>query len=775
MRSHTWVKKGLIAGVFIVAALSTATGEETKISKVEQRVAKLGLEMNQPRRYLDLAARTFAELQAKQSNQTYSDDDLWDEALQVVATKENMSLAHLRADIDAFITALKANPNAGFLDKARMDFAGKRFLASAENAGHMAEVCEDWLKANEKSGALATPELEQVRRGIFQSRKLQGLALGAAKKFADSNIAYQEAIRAVNREAAPREWADLQVLWDKNLPMVLGNTTAANEEEESEEEAKESREAPEFHSREAQPQTYDSFVVYELADTAKERQMQKTQRALLRDAVKECRLALGVYTREAQPLDWARVQYSLAIALRDQAEWTTGVEQVALLGEAVKACRSSLEVRTRDSLPREWATTQNTLAALLSAQAEASMGAERSRLIPEAVAACRLALEAYAQEALSPDWASAQYNLANALRYQAEGSKGSERASLYGEAIKAYRSSMEVDTRSTRPWVWAAIQHDLANSLKEQAVAGDKAEKEKLLRESVKAYRLAMEINTPDTFPEAWARLQTDLAATLRTQAVAGEGVKRAKLFGEAVDAYRLALQHFKREAHPTEWAIVQHNLATTLRAQAKASKGVERASLLGESIEAYRLALEVTTREAQPQEWATLQRNLANALSDETDICEGKERVRYSMEAISACRASMQVVGVTPEMKDLLVELLGSHSYYLLFTKRSKEAIEAAAEALNLAPTERWIRTNQAHGYLLSGQFAQAEAIYTKYAHEVLNDDETFAQVVRHDFAELRKAGIDHPDMARIESLLGIEPKSQANGAKGGSYEAPN
>jgi hypothetical protein len=67
-------------------------------------------------------------------------------------------------------------------------------------------------------------------------------------------------------------------------------------------------------------------------------------------------------------------------------------------------------------------------------------------------------------------------------------------------------------------------------------------------------------------------------------------------------------------------------------------------------------------------------------------------------------------------------------------------------------------IATNQAHGYLLSGQFEKAEAIYRQHAREKTNDRQTFAEAVLDDFAKLRQRGIDHPDMKKIEKLLRAE-----------------
>ncbi|WP_295442480.1 hypothetical protein [uncultured Thiodictyon sp.] len=62
---------------------------------------------------------------------------------------------------------------------------------------------------------------------------------------------------------------------------------------------------------------------------------------------------------------------------------------------------------------------------------------------------------------------------------------------------------------------------------------------------------------------------------------------------------------------------------------------------------------------------------------------------------------------------RPMLVQTLGNRSFALRLDRQYREAIAAAEEALALDPTQVWIMTNQAHGYLLSGQFDQAEAIY--------------------------------------------------------------
>jgi tetratricopeptide (TPR) repeat protein len=116
---------------------------------------------------------------------------------------------------------------------------------------------------------------------------------------------------------------------------------------------------------------------------------------------------------------------------------------------------------------------------------------------------------------------------------------------------------------------------------------------------------------------------------------------------------------------------------------------------------------------------------------------------------------------------RSVLVQSLGNRSSALLFDRQYPAAIAAAEEALTLAPSELWIATHQAHGYLLSGQFEKARAIYLQHAQEKVNDRQTFAEGVLDDFAQLRQRGIDHPDINRIEALLKPGGKPAATTSK--------
>jgi tetratricopeptide (TPR) repeat protein len=127
---------------------------------------------------------------------------------------------------------------------------------------------------------------------------------------------------------------------------------------------------------------------------------------------------------------------------------------------------------------------------------------------------------------------------------------------------------------------------------------------------------------------------------------------------------------------------------------------------------------------------------------------------VESAVERVDICRlryASVQSDG----NKSALAEALGAVSYELLFVHRSTDALAAAKEALSLDPSAVWVETNRAHALLFLGRFDEARAVYLEHQDQPLSDARNFAQMVKADFVEFRKFGIDTPEMKRIEVLL--------------------
>jgi tetratricopeptide (TPR) repeat protein len=94
----------------------------------------------------------------------------------------------------------------------------------------------------------------------------------------------------------------------------------------------------------------------------------------LTTAITGCRAALEELTRDRVPLDWARTQLDLGVALERLGERESGTEH---LNQAVTAFRAALEENTRDRVPLDWAKTQLALGVALKTLGERESGTEQ--------------------------------------------------------------------------------------------------------------------------------------------------------------------------------------------------------------------------------------------------------------------------------------------------------------------------------------------------------------------------------------------------------------
>jgi tetratricopeptide (TPR) repeat protein len=104
----------------------------------------------------------------------------------------------------------------------------------------------------------------------------------------------------------------------------------------------------------------------------------------------------------------------------------------------------------------------------------------------------------------------------------------------------------------------------------------------------------------------------------------------------------------------------------------------------------------------------------------------------------------------------DRSVAGLGSLSYEFLLAQHFAKALEAADGAIAHDPDILWFHTNRAHALMMLGREDEARTLYLKY--RGVNDahsGSSWNDLVVADFAEMREAGIDHPLMREVESVL--------------------
>jgi tetratricopeptide (TPR) repeat protein len=106
-------------------------------------------------------------------------------------------------------------------------------------------------------------------------------------------------------------------------------------------------------------------------------------------------------------------------------------------------------------------------------------------------------------------------------------------------------------------------------------------------------------------------------------------------------------------------------------------------------------------------------------------------------------------------ELKDD-IGLIGSLAYRFVLAGNFVRALEAADQAIALAPNEIWIWGNRAHALMFLDRTDEARDLYLKYrGTKNVVAEKSWEASVRDDFAELRMAGLAHPLMEEIEKTF--------------------
>lgn len=129
----------------------------------------------------------------------------------------------------------------------------------------------------------------------------------------------------------------------------------------------------------------------------------------LLSAIERYKRLVDLAPRERVPLDWARIQDRMGIALTVFGRRQSGM---AKLEEAIATFREALKERTRERVPLDWAMTQTNLGVALFRLGERESGSVK---LEEAVAVYQQALRERTRERVPLDWATTQHNLGNVL------------------------------------------------------------------------------------------------------------------------------------------------------------------------------------------------------------------------------------------------------------------------------------------------------------------------------------------------------------------------
>lgn len=110
------------------------------------------------------------------------------------------------------------------------------------------------------------------------------------------------------------------------------------------------------------------------------------------------------------------------------------------------------------------------------------------------------------------------------------------------------------------------------------------------------------------------------------------------------------------------------------------------------------------------------------------------------------------------PERAVALGTALSVLAWHLVMLERNSEALPVAEESLSLASEVPNANLNAAHVFLLTGDTQRAIPHYRKAAEGNWYNGQPGTMAIRDDFRLMREAGIDHPEMKTVETLLELE-----------------
>jgi len=183
-----------------------------------------------------------------------------------------------------------------------------------------------------------------------------------------------------------------------------------------------------------------------------------------------------------------------------------------------------------------------------------------------------------------------------------------------------------------------------------------------------------------------------------------------------------------------------------------------------------YEGGLGVAQDAAKAREWfekaAAKGVETAKAALDRLALNEAEADGRYGdalrlQEALAAKIEDAEAKRDGKPGKETARELQGL-SWNALLAREFGKALAAGDRALPLDPDIALsVESNRAHALMFLGRADEARALYMAHKDKKMSggEDTPWEAVIAEDFAALRKAGLDNPMMAEIESALGVLP----------------
>jgi tetratricopeptide (TPR) repeat protein len=349
------------------------------------------------------------------------------------------------------------------------------------------------------------------------------------------------------------------------------------------------------------------------------------------------------------------------------------------------------------------------------------------------------------------------------------------------QALESHRAAAAIMNRLAR--------RDPNNSLYKLALSlvraniGDLLKSQGDLSEALESYRGSLVIAEQLVGANASVVPFEDNLATAYNKV--GDALLAQSKLPDALESYRAALAVRERLANAkpehtesqSKVAAALNNIGDVLKEQGK----------VAEALETYRASLAKVDPIARASPDSTdRQQELILALGN---ICVTTGEHGQFDVGLADCERALEVARILTRLapdrtdyKKLLIDLETLLPNYRIETARAlipvawdalmagepAKALTAAERSLSLAPGHLTAETNRVHALMYLGRAQEARALYLAHKDKLLpdNNNQSWQQAITEDFAELRKAGRAHPQMAEIETAfkVGAQARKQCS-----------
>lgn len=296
--------------------------------------------------------------------------------------------------------------------------------------------------------------------------------------------------------------------------------------------------------------------------------------------------ALGEWTREDSPLEWAMTQLNLGFTLEELSQYESSEQEP--LQRALDAYDAALKVYQAHSDKLDSAAVQVRMGSSLHQMSSRNGDV---KFLQRAIESYRAAISGFSAPKYAMAKAAAQHDMARALFALA---RETSRNDLFGQAIAADRAALTVYKKGTYSWFQTRL--NLAEDLAFHAVnVADRKD----LQESVEMSREVLSKLSREDDPELWAWANRIHGVGLE---ILGNLDRDAQTLLRAGAAFQAALSAISRERDQVLWVDTKEDLGSTYMDLGSLKSDPQYMRL---GVEAYDDASKSYSSKKNPAHWA--------------------------------------------------------------------------------------------------------------------------------------------------------------------------